>query len=156
MAEFLTPPKQGIVSRKDFMTPATILQFHIRGRHRGVRRCESGKPVSVPHRGSVNMSRVVPAGADTAASANDPTLGCRRNRVPSPLQNRQPSAHSLTCGVLAKRFTHKWHATRQHRTCQPNPPRCIPMSMPDDHTWSPKRPPASCVGTAPHVLTPNN
>ena len=92
MAEFLTPPKQDIVSRKDFLTPATILQFHIRGRHRGVRRCESGKPVSVPHRGSVNMSRVVPAGADTAASANDPTLGCRRNRVPSPLQNRQPSA----------------------------------------------------------------
>ena len=31
MGEFLTPPKQDIVSRKDFLTPATILQFHIRG-----------------------------------------------------------------------------------------------------------------------------
>ena len=73
---------------------------------------------------------------------------------PSPLSNRKPSAQ-VSVDILAKRFTHKWRATRQHRTCQPNPPRCIPMSMPDDHTWSPKRPPASCSEPTPHVSTPN-
>ena len=77
----MTPQKQDIVSRKDFLTPATILQIHIRGRHRGVRRCETGKPGSVLHRGSVNMSRGSPCRCGHGSKRKDPTLGCRRNRV---------------------------------------------------------------------------
>ena len=45
---------------------------------RNVKRC---KPVSVLHRGSVNMSRGSPCRCRHGSKRKDPTLGCRRNRV---------------------------------------------------------------------------
>ena len=75
---------------------------------------------------------------------------------PSPLSNRQLLAAQVRWHVGAKAACQQCRATRQHRTCQPNPPRCIPTSMPGDHPLLPKRPQASCSEPTPHVSTLNN
>ena len=119
-----TPKAGHCLPRKDFLTPATILQIHIRGRHRGVRRCGTGKPGSVLHRGSVNMSRGSPCRCGHGSKRKDPTLGCRRNRVflrPFQIGNSFGRASPLACGVQSGLHTVTCNATASYLPAESAP-----------------------------------